>query len=271
MLLRVKNKITREIRKWRRHNVPFQQDTAFPETGTNWYEHIPLLAGPSTFIEACSSHEAIAGVLEIMKKLTADQFVNFNMEYLKRGMERYGNHWRYADINTVLYGISKNVKIEKYLEIGVRRGRSMAMVASVHSSASIVGFDMWIPNYVGIENPGPDFVRQELARVGYQGQVNFVRGNSRDTVPRYFREHPREYFDLITVDGDHTAKGARIDLKNVIPRLKVGGILVFDDIINPHHVYLKDVWDQIVTRSGRFLSYSFNELGYGVAFAIKKY
>lgn len=90
-------------------------------------------------------------------------------------------------------------------------------------------------------------------------------------MPRYVRQHPDRYFDLITVDGDHSRAGARIDLANVIPRLKRGGVLVFDDICNPDHPSLGRVWDRLVGRRERFASYSFTELGFGIAFAIKKY
>jgi predicted O-methyltransferase YrrM len=91
------------------------------------------------------------------------------------------------------------------------------------------------------------------------------------TVPEYFRRHPDRFFDLITVDGDHSAAGAAADIENVMPRLKIGGALVFDDIANPAHPELREVWDRVVARSDRFASWSFSELGFGIAFAIKRY
>ena len=120
-------------------------------------------------------------------------------------------------------------------------------------------------------NPGEQFVRGELARVGYAGSAEFFAGDSRETVPRYVREHPDRYFDLITVDGDHSRAGARIDLTNAISRLKRGGVLVFDDVCNPDHRYLGKVWERLVGRRERFASYVFTELGFGVAFAVKRY
>lgn len=137
--------------------------------------------------------------------------------------------------------------------------------------AKIVGFDMWIPNYVGIENPGPDFVQKELGKVGYKRKAEFVTENSRYTVPKYFKDNPDTFFDIITVDGDRTAKGARMDLKNFIPRIKVGGFIVFDDICNPYHMHLKKVWKKTIANSNRFQTYSFEELGYGIAYGIKRY
>ena len=51
-------------------------------------------------------------------------------------------------------------------------------------------------------------------------------------------------FEIIPLDGDHTEAGAFDDLKNVIPNLSVGGILVFDDIAHPSHPYLLNFWKQ---------------------------
>jgi len=239
------------------------------EKDTNWYE--PLLAGPSTFMGECSSAETVSEVVAILKTLTPDPFVRFNLEYYQSGWDRFGPRWKYADILTVLLGISKSIKVKSYLEIGVRRGRSMAVVASVHPEARIVGFDMWIHNYVGIENPGAEFVQKELEKVGYRQQAELITGDSRKTVRKYFRAHPDAFFDLITVDGDHSASGAKADLANVIPRLKVGGFLVFDDICNPYHPQLQKVWQSQVSRHQRFAVGVFDEVGYGVGFAIKKY
>jgi predicted O-methyltransferase YrrM len=167
-------------------------------------------------------------------------------------------------------GLARRLGAENYLEIGVRRGRSMAMVASQVPDCRIVGFDIWMDNYAGMENPGPSLVREELARVGYAGSVEFIDGDSKETVPAYFTAHPNEYFDLITVDGDHSTEGARRDLQNVKPRVKIGGALVFDDISHYMHPTLASVWKSEVEDDSGFASYSFAEVGFGVAFAIRR-
>lgn len=265
----VRSKILREQRKRSRRGVPLQKNMTLVSADGNRYE--PVIAGPSTIAPDCASAEALRGALEILKKITADSYVEHDIRLYEEGLRRFGDRWCYADISTVLYGICKRIEVESYLEIGVRRGRSMAIVAGVHADAAIVGFDLWIPNYVGIENPGPAFVQNELERVGYARQATLISGNSRVTVPQYFRSHPDAYFDIITVDGDHSARGAAIDLRNVMSRVKIGGFLVFDDIVNPWHPHLARVWRRIVERSGRFLTYRFNEVGYGIAVGIRQY
>jgi len=120
-------------------------------------------------------------------------------------------------------------------------------------------------------NPGPNFVREELQRVGHRGPVELIAGDSRATVPEYFRRHPDRFFDLVTVDGDHSAAGARADLSNVVSRIKCGGVLVFDDIANPAHPELREVWEESIVRSDRFACWAFADLGFGIAFGIKRY
>jgi predicted O-methyltransferase YrrM len=124
---------------------------------------------------------------------------------------------------------------------------------------------------VGRELWGPDFVRSELKKVGFKGKLELVSGNSHDTIPGYFRQHPDAYFDLITVDGDHSYRGASMDLRDVLPRLNIGGVVVFDDIASPQAVYLRDVWKRYVANQSRFANWEFNELGFGIALGIRKY
>lgn len=130
------------------------------------------------------------------------------------------------------------LKPERYLEIGVRRGLSMAMVAGCVPECDITGMDVWIENYAGISNPGPDFVREEMQRVGFSGKLDFITGDTRDTLPEYVASQPG-LFDLINVDGDHTYEGARSDLWLSILLLRKGGVLIFDDI---HGEFVSKVW-----------------------------
>jgi hypothetical protein len=47
---------------------------------------------------------------------------------------------------------------------------------------------------------------------------------------------------MITVAGDHAEAGALDDMKDMIPRLSVGGIVVIDDIFHPTHPYFLNGW-----------------------------
>jgi glycosyltransferase involved in cell wall biosynthesis/predicted O-methyltransferase YrrM len=232
-----------------------------------WYH--PAIAGSQTFASGLFDINIYKNVCNVLNKIQKDDYIIFLNEFIKKGIENFKENWRYADICTVLYHLSKSLDVKNYLEIGVRQGRSMAMVASCCPEVDIVGFDMWIQDYAGMENPGPEFVRDQLLRLNHKGKLNLVSGNSQETVPAYFAANPQQTFDLITVDGDHSPEGATMDIRNVLPRLRIGGAIVFDDIAHPSHPQLINVWQQEVQSRHDMSCFEFTELGYGVAFAIR--
>lgn len=269
LYFRAKNRMARTRRRESYRTIPSHPATTYFADKHQLFE--PIVVGPSSLASACVGAGAVRGALGVLERMSPEPYASFVADYYRRGLQQSGDEWVYADMSTVLHGIASAIPIESYLEIGVRRGRSMAMVVTNAPACSVVGFDMWIQDYAGVENPGPDFVRTEMAKMGHTGSLTLVAGNSRQTVPEYFRKHPDAYFDLVTVDGDHSLGGATIDLQNVIPRIKVGGLLVFDDICSPEHPYLHGVWQRQVAGTGRFACYSFTELGLGVSFGVKRY
>ncbi len=248
--------------------VPFSARAGFTrDNGADWYD--PILLSPATVGRLATDKATLEGVVDLLGKLDSDDYQQFVTSYYREGLTRYGGSWVYADILSVLSASSQLLRPESYLEIGVRRGRSMAVVADACTDCHIVGFDLWLQDYAGMPNPGPDFVREEIGRLGMKGTLELVSGSSHETVPRYFLEHPDLFFDLITVDGDHTEQGASEDLNTVIPRLKRGGVLVFDDISHPHHPELAAVWNNVVVTNPMFRTWEFRDLGFGVGLAIR--
>ncbi|MDR3044980.1 MAG: class I SAM-dependent methyltransferase [Desulfovibrio sp.] len=234
---------------------------------TQWYA--PSLAGASTLAAALYKPEVYAGVLDVLGRLDEDDYAAYLKGFMRRGMARFGESWRYADICTVLYVLADLLGVESYLEIGVRRGRSLAMVLDRRPSADVVGFDLWLRDYAGMENPGPDYVAAQMAQLGHKGGLRFVTGDSARTVPAHFAAHPDATYDLITVDGDHGPEGALRDLATVLPRLRIGGAIVFDDISHPELGYLRGIWQRVVQSQPNMSCHVFDETGYGVAFAIR--
>ena len=249
--------------------VPFAVQVVFdsPDLG-NWYHSV--LLGPSTLGFLAVSPACLRQAIHIMERLEPDDYIRYLLAYYRAGLERFGDAWRYADIVTVLLAAAQLIQPQNYLEIGVRRGRSMAMVAATCPECDIVGFDLWTPNYAGMPSPRPDLVCAEMKKLGHTGRLELISGNSHETLPRYFSQHPDAFFDLITVDGDHSERGAEQDLHDVLLRLKVGGVIVFDDICHPSHPYLGDVWHRVVEVNSRFATWQFTELGYGVALAVRR-
>jgi len=249
-------------------SLPDQDHTPFAACDDEYFRRSKLTA--STLAKAASAPQTWQDILRFHGDLATDDFVRYVDGYYRSCVERYGAFWRYMDIVSVLYAAARLVQPRRYLEIGVRRGRTVCTVARACPIVDIVGFDLWVENYAGMENPGAGWVRQELNRHGHIGRVEFVTGDSRSTVPACFAEHPDLLFDLITVDGDHSEAGARADLENVIPRLAPGGVLVFDDISHPDLPHMFGLWKAITGARPWLDTYEFAEAGYGVAFAVNR-
>ena len=170
------------------------------------------------------------------------------VEWLREGLA-HGD--RRFELRTALRALTKIIEPRSYLEIGVRRGWSLAQVVSAAPEVRAYGFDAWIENYAGVANPGPSFVRAQLREVApeFRGTLELFQGNSHDLLPLFFQavdlddaelehldvvragENAPRAFDLVTVDGDHTALGAWWDLCDVAPFVSLGGALVFDDLV----------------------------------------
>ncbi len=238
-----------------------------PNTGS---EHILEPYFPptiSTIAAGALSREAADFVLDLVRKLSPTEETVGQEVYYLWAQGKFGKHWRHADITTVLCAAAMTVRPKSYLEIGVRRGRSAAVVGALSPKCAIYGFDLWLSDYAGAPNPGPDFVRSELCAVGHTGPVTLISGDSRQTVPAFLQEHPDLYFDLIAVDGDHSMGVAARDMANVLPRLKVGGVIVLDDISSAPA--LQRVWRWFIEEEVRFRRWEFTDVGAGVAVAIR--
>ncbi len=224
---------------------------------------LPL--NPATL--GAAAQEAIPDVEQVLARITQTDDVVGVQTYYRAARERFGRHWRYADLLTTLWAAATLSPLRTYLEIGVRTGRSAAVVGAVSPNCAIYGFDLWIDEYDGVVNPGPEFVREQLKAVNHVGEVELVQGDSRTTVPAFLRDHPQLYFDLVTIDGVKSTLGWSSDLAAVLPRLKVGGILVSDDIFLAPH--LGRLWDEVIRHDSRYVAWEFAQGGTGVAAAIR--
>jgi len=207
----------------------------------------------------------------LLADLEDDDYMEYVRAFVRRGRELVGPGYEFADITTVLCAASQLLHPTSYLEIGVRRGRSMRVVSGVAPDCAIIGIDLWIAEYAGMENPGPEHVAEALRGAGHTGPLELRTGNSHKAVPELYAEQPELSFDLITVDGDHTRRGAAKDLRAVLPRLRIGGVLVFDDVRHPAHPELHDVWEQTVAADRRYAAWRYDATGYGVALAVRRW
>ena len=243
-------------------------NVCYRREGTEWLAPVQLT--PAVLARVAARPETLRGLMGALRKLTPDDYLEFMLGYYEQGQARFAGDWGYLDLLTVLYGAARLLQPRDYLEIGVRRGRSLAAVVAAAPGCAVAGFDLWMPDYAGMPNPGPDFVRQEIARIDPSCRLELVSGDSAQTVPAFVARDPGRTFDLITVDGDHSEAGARRDLEHVIPLLKRGGVLLLDDVAHPQHPELARVWHDVVATDARFAAADYRELGYGVAFAVRR-
>ena len=224
---------------------------------------------PITLANYATSLATWTEILRFHGELASDAYVSAMDQFYRNAIVRYGASWYHFDIVNALYTASVLAQPRNYLEIGVRRGRSACIVARACPTVNIYAFDLWQQNYAGMPNPGPEFVRAELQRHGHRGDLKFFNGDSHSLLPAFFQDYPELAFDLITVDGDHSAAGAIRDMEDVIPHLSVGGVMVFDDISHPAHRYLRDCFRSVMANNPQLRAFEYVDSGYGVAIAIR--
>lgn len=238
-----------------------------------------------------ASDENRRAVLKVMRTLTPDPI------------------WTSRIIEAVEYGrietrcfvsyLARELQPKAYLEVGVRRGFSMATAAAQSPETEIFGFDIWTRDYAGVPNPGAEFVRTEIKKVGYKKKIQLINGDSHKTLPAFFgsreanvlhrlkfvwtmKNRPAE-FNLIVIDGDHSLLGAYQDLMDTMPHCAVGGAVIFDDIkpgslektedeADPYGWNnLLGVWHAVQKKfpDFRFFEYISDAPGVGIAIRIK--
>ena len=265
----IKNKLRREKRKKNYQKIPRQKNNYLDYNGEKLFD--PIIYTPDFIYDEIKSPLYNKEIAKILNSQQDEPYVRFVQKYYKTISLKHKKHSNYVDMIKVLHIISKLIKPENYLEIGVRRGRSISIVANNSPSCDLYAFDMWIKNYTNVENPGPRIVKKELKKINHRGKIHFFNGNSRKTIPQFKLKNQNIFFDLICVDGDHSFYGAAVDLRNTIEMLKIGGYLIFDDTNSFEHPFLKNVWKNTFKNRDDFITKEFNELGLGVSIATRIY
>lgn len=142
---------------------------------------------------------------------------------------------------TVLESLAKEYKPRSYLEIGVQEGHSLERVLCAAPVTDLVLCDTWGSNYGGTGKGSHVHIEAMLALHAYAGSVKYLDGDSKELVPTINRK-----FDMILVDGDHSATGCLVDMRNAWKLLNDGGIMIVDDLDHPQHAYLSRVFDRFV-------------------------
>lgn len=229
---------------------PAVPKTGQPQNGTGPSTD-SLHAGLINFLKQDITHIAVKQrVLRIVRQLQPDHYTNKCVALYSVTAE---DDTSWFDSVSVLNWYAHHFKPVTYLEVGVRRGRSMAQVLVESDRTKAYGFDLWIPNYASVPekgivttNPGAEFVLSELSGLGVRNPPRFFSGDSQCTLPAFWGQAlagTRE-IELLYIDGDHSYEGAKRDLRLAFQHLAPGGALVFDDTMNTAHLYLAGLWDE---------------------------
>lgn len=108
-----------------------------------------------------------------------------------------------------------------YCEIGFNGGHSATAMLLANPRLTVHSFDLQIWNYSA--------PLASVLRVQFGARFTMHAGNSQATVPEWARANPASC-DVLFIDGDHTEKGARIDMQNMRAAAAPGAIAVADDI-----------------------------------------
>ena len=141
------------------------------------------------------------------------------------------------------------------------------MVAKAAPECHLYSFDEWHENYGGSANPGPTFVKNELEKLGCKNNLDFISGNSHQTLKDFFKKNNDLEIDLALVDGDHTVDGARQDLLDIMPHISLNGVIAFDDIVECQR--LDEVWYSMKNYFPNFRYFSYTNNIPGVGFAVR--
>jgi hypothetical protein len=140
----------------------------------------------------------------------------------------------------VIQNLILNYKLAKVAEIGVFKGRTMRAVMRSSVASNVeqwFAIDPWQPNellYPGLGGIDSwDGYHKSVCRyMPWFPQLRVMRLRSLDAVSLFMDG----YFDMVYLDGDHSADAVEADIKAWVPKVKKGGIIGGHDYVEDERV-----------------------------------
>jgi SAM-dependent methyltransferase len=120
----------------------------------------------------------------------------------------------------------------KFLEVGVFRGQTLAIVKLIKPNAKVFG----ITPLDSTDGHWESDYAKDIKIIHDQfnlKQPTIIKGLSTD--PEIIQQATSKY-DIVYIDGGHTLDVVRQDLQNYSPMVKQGGYLVIDDCCNKYKI-----------------------------------
>ena len=161
------------------------------------------------------------------------------LDLLKMGITRDNERGYCCDDYHQLIALAVVAHAEKfgrdidYIEIGTLTGNSAEAVLITGKVRRAVLVDDFSLIWCGTKQ-SKQTVSARLAK--YDGKFEVMEGDSRKIVRNLM-----ETFDVGFVDGDHEAESCRIDMTNMLPRIRPDGVMFVHDVGNESFTYLQPV------------------------------
>lgn len=167
--------------------------------------------------------------------------------YLTSKPARIGNILAHYELYKMIKDLPGNL-----VELGVFKGGSLIQFATFREllenegSRKIIGFDIFgefpeattvesdknfIEKFAKLETKGEFLTREELLKSFENkgiGNIELIKGDIRETVPLYVKNHPELRISLLHIDTD-VYEPAKVGLEELYDRVVKGGVIVFDD------------------------------------------
>jgi len=135
------------------------------------------------------------------------------------------------------------------LEFGVYKGTSINQFASLCPNSKIFGFD----SFLGLEEdwtghwPRKGWFNLNGLPPSVQKNVTLIQGLFEDTLPEFLVTISNEVIHLVHLDAD-TYKPTKFVLEHLIPKLKSGTIIIFDEFFGYPGWELHEykAWNEVV-------------------------
>ena len=174
-----------------------------------------------------------------------------------------------AQLRSHIVDLLPNLKTNNglILEFGVYKGTSINFFAGLCPNSKIVGFD----SFLGLEEdwvghwPRKGWFNMDGNPPHVLKNVTLIKGLFEDTLSNYLKSIKLGSIDLVHLDAD-TYKPTKYVLNLLIPKLKRGAIIIFDEFFGypgwQQHEY--KAWHETVKKYGlkyKYLGYTEKQVG----------